>query len=57
MGKCLAKQRQQLEAFEGSHGEIPTPKSPDASYSLDLIADDDQVNVEMQTSSSSSRST
>ena len=53
----LLKQRQQPKALQGSHGEIPTPKSPKASYSVDLNANDDQAHVDMQTNSSSSRPT
>ena len=47
----LPKQRQQSKAFEGSHGDIPTQKFHDASYSVDLNANDDQVHVDMQTNS------
>ena len=51
----LPKQRQQMEAFEGFHEEIPTPKSLEALFSIDLNANDDQVPVDMQNDSSSSR--
>ena len=36
---------------------LPTPKSPEASYSVDLNANDDQAHVDMQTNSSSSSTT
>ena len=57
MGSVLPKQLQQLKAFEGSHREITIPKSPKASYSVDLNANDNQVHVDMKTSSSSNRPT
>ena len=53
----LPKQQQQPKAFQWSHGEIPTPKSLEASYSVDLNANDDQAHVDMQANSSSSRLT
>ena len=57
LADVLPKQRQQPKAFQGSHEEIPTPKSPKVSYSVDLNANDGQAHVDVQTNFSSSRPT